>query len=142
MSFPSTLHPVDPSDLHLLMSTNIPPTINQRLSLQMALTHRTSDIASLYQTLDDCKKMHLRLHREIVTAEKDIGSIKAITHPVRVLPPELLREIFMYRRKGGFNVGAKCVCLYLHSGLTRHTLRVLDARYMRVPLIRGPRVHT
>ncbi|KAK0433076.1 hypothetical protein EV421DRAFT_2023649 [Armillaria borealis] len=112
VSFPSTLHPVDPSDLHMLMYTNIPPTINQRLSLQMALTHCTSDIASLYQTLDDCKKMHLRLHQEIVTAEKDVGSIKAIMHPVCVLPPELLREIFMYRRKGGFNVfvisGAKC----------------------------------
>ncbi|KAK0432235.1 hypothetical protein EV421DRAFT_2001340 [Armillaria borealis] len=104
MSFPCTLHPVDPSDLHLLISTNIPPTINQQLSLQMALTHCTSNIASLYQTLDNCKKMHLRLHWEIVTAEKDIGSIKAIMHPVHVLPPELLREIFMYRRKAGFNV--------------------------------------
>ncbi|SJL04149.1 uncharacterized protein ARMOST_07509 [Armillaria ostoyae] len=103
LEFPSSLHTLDVSGLGLLVSTNTAPTDLQRTVLGTALARRSVDIAVLHQKLEECKKLHLRLRQDLGTAKSDIRTIKSIIHPVRVLPPELLREIFMYRRKGGSN---------------------------------------
>ncbi|KAK0231880.1 hypothetical protein EDD85DRAFT_956720 [Armillaria nabsnona] len=101
--FPSSLHPLDVSVLSLLTNTNNEPDNIQRISLETTLTHHTSDINILYQTLEDCKRLHLSLQQGLVAAKDDVHSIKAVIHPVHVLPHELLREIFVLGWKGGFN---------------------------------------
>ncbi len=103
VSFPSSLHPLDVSVLSLLANTNDAPDDIQRISLETTLAHRTSDINVLYQTLEDCKRLHLRLQQGLLAAKDDVRSIKSVIHPVRVLPHELLREIFVLGWKGGFN---------------------------------------
>ncbi len=103
VSFPPNIHRLNSHDLQLLASSNTAPDEAQRLSLEQALVRRTSDVGILYQTLKDCKRLHLKTQRELIAAEGDIRSIKTVTHPVRVMPPELLKEIFAFGRKGSFN---------------------------------------
>ncbi|KAK0444480.1 hypothetical protein EV421DRAFT_1903105 [Armillaria borealis] len=103
VSCPSALHRLDVSVLSLLANTNNAPDDIQWVYLETTLTHRTSDINILYQTLEDCKRLHLRLQQDLLAAKDDVCSIKSVIHPIRVLPPKLLREIFVLGRKGGFN---------------------------------------
>ncbi|KAK0242401.1 hypothetical protein EDD85DRAFT_946544 [Armillaria nabsnona] len=102
-TFPSSLHTLNVPNLSLLVSTNDAPTEFQRISLETALAQHTADVTILYQRIEECKMLHLRLHQVLQSAKGDVCMVKAIIHPVQVLPPELLKEIFMYGRKGGYN---------------------------------------
>ncbi len=102
-SFLSELHRLNSSELMHLFTVNLPYNDLQRSSLDATKACCTSDITLLYASLDECKRLHSKLQMELQAAKLDVDSIKAVTHPVHLMPPKLLQEIFKYGRKNRVN---------------------------------------
>lgn len=89
MSFLSHVHRINSCKIANLFTINISPDKIQQTSLDITINCCTEDITNLYLSLNKYKRLHLKLHDEILLAKIDISCVKVVTHFIHVMLSEL-----------------------------------------------------
>ncbi|KAF9051222.1 hypothetical protein BDZ89DRAFT_529231 [Hymenopellis radicata] len=123
-----------------LLASNMPPLGHERESLSDLMSRTQDHVNSLETRIAELHATLLDLTTQKVVAEKRLGELNVILHPIRTVPPEILAEIFEEAvsdsaliplervREGNFansvDVSSQsCIVSYVSSGWRRTALR-------------------
>ncbi|PBK63063.1 hypothetical protein ARMSODRAFT_963606 [Armillaria solidipes] len=79
-----------------LLKSNVPPLHEDRLELVEIVAQSSRAVVDLEQRITEAQEMLDGLIRERAVSAEHLKNAKALLHPIRTLPDDILREIFVH----------------------------------------------
>lgn len=88
-----------PSDLSVLLGTNLLPSPVQNVDINLLLSRATTKLSQLENTIAVVSRILGELEVQRSHLGEHVAALKGVLSPLRRIPPEILTEIFMHWRE-------------------------------------------